>query len=101
MKAPGGMKQNDIKPCLLCGKGVMHTGSPAFFRVKLEHMCINLNAVHRQAGLEQLLGGNASLAFHMGMQEDIASPVTTCEGLICQSCALERVIFEAFEKEAS
>lgn len=61
------MKQTEIKPCAACGKGVMHAGAPQFYQVTVQH------------GLEQMLGGNATIAFHIG------EPVVM---FLCQDCGI-------------
>ena len=87
------MKATDFKPCAICGKGVMHAGVPLFYRVKLESMGIDVNAVQRHAGLELMLGGGhagAALANVMGPGDDLAKPIVEGETvLICQPCAME------------
>ena len=83
------MKQDEIKPCSFCDRGVMHSGSPVFYRIKLDHMGVNTKAVQRQSGLEQVLGGGmgaAAVAFHMGLQEDIAEAITSSEKIVCLDC---------------
>lgn len=68
---------------------MMHHGTPQFYRVTIQPHLINLPAAQRQHGLEQMLGGNATIAFHRGAQEDIAQPfgepVTI---LLCQYCGI-------------
>ncbi len=84
------MKQREIQKCAACDKGVMHAGSPIFYRVRLEQMAINVPAVERQHGLELVLGRNAPLAAIMGPNEDLAVPLGKAETLLlCQTCALE------------
>ena len=39
------MKAEDFKPCALCGKGMMHTGVPLFYRVTVEHLGIKMREV--------------------------------------------------------
>jgi len=83
------MKQTEIKPCAACGKGVMHAGAPQFYRVTVQPHIVNVAAIQRQAGLEQVLGGNATIAFHMGTQEDIAQPFgEPVVMLLCQDCGI-------------
>jgi hypothetical protein len=82
------MKQTDLRPCVCCGKGVMHSNGIAFFRVQVDHMVVNLQAVQRQAGLEMVLAGNAALAYHMGPQDDIALEASTSRAVVCQDCFL-------------
>lgn len=82
------MKQADLKPCACCGKGIMHAGTPVFYRVKIESLCVDVGAVKRQHGLEMMMG-NAAIAFHMGPQEDLAKVIDQREALICLQCATE------------
>lgn len=83
------MKQTEIKPCTACGKGVMHAGAPQFYRVTVQPHLVNVPAIQRQHGLEQMLGGNAMIAFHMGTQEDIGLPFgEPVVMLLCQDCGI-------------
>lgn len=79
------MKQDEIKNCLMCGKGVAHNQQITFYRIKIEQLVLNLPAIRRQAGLEMMLG-NPQIAAAMGYDEDIALPVTEKEGLVCLDC---------------
>lgn len=84
------MKQTDFTPCCRCGKGVMHTGLPLFFRITIERMGVDAKAVQRQHGLEQLLGGHAGIAHAMGPDEDMGLPIGEPQrGLICHACAMD------------
>ena len=84
------MKQTEITPCVACGKGVMHRGHVTFYAVRLERLVVNLDVVHRQAGLEAMLGSPA-LAYHMGPRAEIATtvPGTVAAGLVCETCAID------------
>jgi len=82
------MKKEDIKKCIRCNKGVMHTGLPLFWVIKLERFGIDVNAVDRQVGLEKLCG--VGLAGILGPNEDIASSITgEMKAVVCESCAME------------
>ena len=85
------MKLSEIKKCAVCGKGVMHTGLPLFWRVRIDRFGIDKAAVDRRAGLEMFFGGGlpgARLAGVMGPDEDIAKPVMDEVVLIlCEDCA--------------
>lgn len=82
------MKQTDIKPCCLCGNGVLHTGVPLFYRITIERMGADRHAIERQTGLEMMLGGQARLANVMGPNENMANVIDTFvnKGLVCHSC---------------
>lgn len=82
------MKQTDFTPCVRCGKGVMHTGVPLFYRVTVERMGVDAQAVQRQAGLEMMLGGHAKIAHVMGENADMGLPIgPATKGLLCEKCA--------------
>lgn len=83
------MKQDEIKACAQCGKGVMHTGLPLFWTVTIRRYGVDLNAVRRAVGLEMFMG-SPQLAAVMGPDEDIAKPIGDCVSLLlCESCAVE------------
>jgi len=87
------MKLSDIKKCAKCGKGVMHTGLPLFWRVTIERFGIDKAACDRRHGLETFFGGGivgAKLAGVMGPDEDIAQPVMDeLKLILCEKCAME------------
>jgi hypothetical protein len=84
-----GLKQADLTPCAICGKGLAHDHSLNFYRVAIESHVINLPAVRRQHGLEAFLGSPA-LARAMGMDEDMTVPLTTTGFInICFDCAVK------------
>lgn len=83
------MKAEELKPCAFCGKGMMHSGVPLFYRLTVEHMGIDVREVQRASGMEQFMGNNVALArvFH---DPEIAKRVGDQHtALVCQSCALE------------
>lgn len=85
------MKQDEIKPCSFCDKGVMHDGSPIFYHIKMDTLGVNAAAVQKQTGFEQMMGGGpqaAAIAFHMGPQEDIAEIIDSSEKIVCLSCMM-------------
>lgn len=87
------IKQTDIQKCASCGLGVMHAGLPLFYRVTIQRYGIDHNAVMRQHGLELMLGGNAMLANVMGVDADIAKPITDLHDiLICEICSTQAMM---------
>lgn len=82
------MKQSEIQPCKLCGKGVCQDNMPIFYKVRIAWMGLDVEAVKRQSGLEMMLGGAAPLAAVMGPNEDIAKQISTSDMLVCQECML-------------
>jgi len=91
-ESPVEFRRRNLVPCALCGKGVMHDGSPIFYRVRVEQLVVDIGAVQRRHGLEQFFGGGgvgAELAQAMGADEPIAKPLSSIfEALLCQSCSM-------------
>lgn len=82
------MKQKDFTPCKKCGKGVMHTGIPLFYRITVEQMGVDGNAVRKAHGLEMMLGRAAPLGQVLGLNEDIGIPIgDPSKGLLCMTCS--------------
>jgi ABC-type uncharacterized transport system permease subunit len=82
-------KQSEIKPCAFCKQGILHSASPLFYRVKVEQMVLDMQAIRRQAGLEMMMGSAAGLAAIMGPNEDMAKSFGDAQNiLICNECAL-------------
>lgn len=79
------MKTEELKPCACCGKGVMHDGSPMFYRVRMEPHIVDMAAVQRRHGEELMMGAMAGV---LGVNDDIAKPIdgTQTVALVCMSC---------------
>lgn len=80
----------EIAKCVMCGKGVGHTGLPLFWRIRIERYGLNMDAIQRQQGLTMSLGGHAVLAAVMGPQEDMAKKILSKEITLCEECATEK-----------
>lgn len=101
------MKAADLKPCAICGKGVMHAGTPIFYRVKVESMGIDVNAVRRADAMERYFGGSAANQAGVAVARvfedpEIAKPIIEDQPvvLVCQPCALEpRPLLLLMERE--
>ncbi len=81
------MKQSEFQNCAMCGKGMLHRGSPFFYRATVAQMVCDIRAIQRQHGLETMLGGNGALATAF-MDEDLAQPMTEKTICICSDCAI-------------
>jgi hypothetical protein len=85
-KLPG-IKQCEIRPCVVCSKGVAHAGHPLFYRITIEQCGLDRGAIQRQTGLEVMLGDHALLANVMGPNEDMAKILSKKDNLwICIRC---------------
>ncbi len=101
--AKGGLRLDDVKPCAVCGEGILHGGVPVFFRaVGLEYHVANAQAIQQHAGLEQMLGEAAPLA-------RILSPIDTISAvasrqvdlLVCLDCPTRTTVAELAEEVAN
>ena len=85
------MRAGDFTKCKGCGKGMMHTGLPIFWRVKIERMGINNRAVQQADAMERYMGGAVALA-RVFEDPEIAKPIEGIEPqtiLICEECSLK------------
>lgn len=92
----GGLKRSEIQKCRLCEKGVMHSGQLTFFKLTVEHHAVDLGAIQRLNGLEQMI--SPVLANVMGPDEDLSKPLDRPSTfLLCMECACTRNIAEVLE----
>lgn len=98
------MKRDDLQKCVLCDNGVMRGNQLTFSRVTIERLVVDVRAVQRRDGLENVFGGGsvgARLAGVMGTDEDLAKSLGKKEFLVCDRCgSLDEVsILELNERE--
>lgn len=80
------MELKDLRPCQKCGAAI----NPFFYKVKVKHCLLNANAINRELGLVQMLGGSMSLASVFSAERELDIDITKeKEFLICQQCFLE------------
>ena len=80
-------KQEHIKNCIGCNKGVAHDGEITFYRISFDIMMFNAAAIKRQHGLEMMVG-SAMIASIMGPNEDLAVALgQPIHALVCDGCA--------------
>ena len=88
------MRENELRKaaeCAVCRKPFGHTGLPLFFRVRIERLGVNLQAIQRQDGLGAMLG-SSKLANIMGTDEEMTTPMMEPVTVtVCETCALEDV----------
>lgn len=87
------MKESELRrfaTCSLCGKPILASGLPLFYRVTIERFGVDVHAVQRQQGLTMFLGGHAMIAAAMGPDEDMAKPLMEPTTIaVCELCAGE------------
>lgn len=97
-----GIKQDEIKPCAICQRGIAHDGNFLFWRLAFDRAGIDASAVSRHAGLEQMLG-TPLLARAMGVDADIARVIDGPHQVwICEPCVTAKLapLFYLAEAEA-
>lgn len=83
------MKEKELREaatCEVCGKKFGEAGLPMFYRVRIQHYCLNAAAIQRQQGLGMMVGSPA-LAMAMGTDEDLAEMLSEKEITVCATCA--------------
>lgn len=94
------MKRNEIKNCVVCDRGVCANNNLTFYKLQLTSYLVDVGAVRRQTGLEELIG-HPGIANALGADEDIA--IQTCvDGvvLVCLTCATHASLAEIIESLA-
>lgn len=95
-----GLKANDIRAIAQCAtcKRPIGKGGPMFFRVRIEQLVVNVDAVERQMGLARYLGSE-QLAEVLGTNPDFAKIIDRAHVGVCLDCAAHRIdIFAILEK---
>lgn len=89
-KEPTPIDVNDLKPCVRCGKGLMHSGVPIFYQITVASCVVDVANVSRLHGLQMAMGGAAPLAFAFAPDTTVARRVEPVPvHFLCHSCALE------------
>jgi len=93
------MDRKDFKPCAGCGRGVMHTGLPLFWKVRIERWGVNARQVQQRHGMETFFGGGpggVALAdvFSSGAIAEVL-PGTEVDVLVCEACSTKPKILAA------
>ena len=87
-KGPG-LKQEDLRPCGLCGKGLMNSGIPLCYRITIDRLGFDHQAIKELAALETMVGS----ANVMGPNKDLAKPITDqYTALICEKCGSHKQV---------
>ena len=83
-----GFKRRDVRPCCMCGEGVLKEGI-TFYRATVQQFVALPQNIRRAQGLEMMIGSPA-VAAAMGPDENLAAaPCPPDEGLICLKCATD------------
>jgi len=91
---------SELKPCRLCGKGVMHAGSLGFYELTMRSCVIDVKNVQRMHGLELMMGGNVPIARIFSPSNTIAHRLAPARHLICSACATRETMPVLFIEDA-
>lgn len=81
-------KRKDISDCAVCGGKLMAKGSLTFYRLNIERLIFDVQAIREQHGLETMMG-SPMLASVMGPDQNLALLLDgPCEVLVCENCAI-------------
>lgn len=90
-----GMKEKELRKaatCAVCGEPFGKAGMPMFWRVKIERIGLDAQAIHRQAGFETFLG-SVQLAQVMGPNKEMTKPlIDPVTVTICEKCIINPII---------
>lgn len=99
------MKEAELREavtCAHCRRKIGQTGLPIFYRVSIERHGVDIHAVNRQAGLEQMLGGTAFLAHTMGPDENMTVVLMDRQTItICDECAAKDIMVHQLAEYAN
>ena len=98
------MKERELRQhtqCDLCHRKLGQTEIPLFWMVTVERYGLDLKAIERQQGMAMMMGGNATLAMHMGPDENLAQQLMEATKLtVCETCAhTQPVLMAALSKQ--
>jgi hypothetical protein len=82
----------ELKPCALCKRGMMHSGSPVFYELNFATCVVDLPNIQRMHGLETMMGGNVGVARAFSPSNNVAHRMPATRSMICSECAETRPI---------
>lgn len=83
------LDRRELQPCSLCGKGVLHAGTPVFYELAFGTCVADIRSIQQQHGLEQMLGAAAALAPVFAPSTVVAHRLPAVRHLICSDCVLQ------------
>lgn len=94
------MKREEFTPCLRCRRPVGQANAILFYRVTLERMIFDHQAIQQTSGLELILH-SPKLADVFAPDNELAKPLDKPEQfLLCDSCAMKSYPVSALEELA-
>lgn len=88
------MDFKEIRKCDFCDHAVAGNTrdgkSIDFYRLVLERLLLNVQAINERMGLAMMMGGNEALAGAMASHDTVAVPWTRQEFLVCHPCWREK-----------
>lgn len=87
------LSEEALGPCAFCGRTMLQTGLPIFYRFTVQQCGIDASAVRERIALAMMLGGGdtgMALSGAMGGHQKPVVVMSSGERNICMSCAQER-----------
>ena len=100
MLETAGMKQSEIGKCAACNQGIAHSNQLTFYHIRSRYMILDVGAIQRADGMEQMMGGGnfgAMIQQAMGRDEDLAKQVSEHTLCVCLQCAMTLPIAAVME----
>lgn len=97
------LPEEALGPCARCGKVMLASGMPIFYRLTVEHCGIDARAVQEKVGLAMMMGGGEAglaLAGIMGPGRDPVVVLDAGAVNVCMACAIESVELLAIVEKA-
>lgn len=79
------MKITELKPCENCDGAIY----PVFYRVTVEQIAVDSNAVTRMLGLSAMFNGSLGLAEVFAPIDDMTTTIQTNSTVLCNNCAID------------
>ena len=78
-------------PCVCCGRQLLETGLPIFFRIEAKQCGVDANAVRKHVGLAMAMGGGSAGLALAGVMGPKVEPVVVMDAItpfnVCHDCA--------------
>lgn len=81
--------RDDIQPCIVCKKGIGHSGALQFFEVTITEVITDLESIKKIVGTE-LIVGHPGIARVMASTSRIGVRLPATRIILCQSCFLDK-----------
>ena len=79
-----------LGPCVNCGKPMLQAPVAVFYRVQVQFVGLDLNAIRERAGLAAMVGGSLAIADAMGSHKKPGVVMDSGTVNLCLPCSQHR-----------